>query len=137
MPDGPAEDARVARARLRWKRAALTLVSVLALVLVVPSTWQIVTAVFGARIRPIPAAAEGSPARTCAEGIAHLERDDSWDGGPAAQQACAQSPEGLDAWAALLRLRTAQVQLAGAPEGPRELAVLRRDVASHLPPDLR
>jgi hypothetical protein len=50
-------------------------------------------------------------------------------------QACASSSEGLEAWAALLRLRRAEEQ--DLVHGQVELAALRRDVAAHLATDLR
>lgn len=137
MAEAPPDDAALARARLTRKRAALTLVGLLAVALVGLSSWQIVPAVFGAWVKPLPPSPPGTAARTCAEGIDHAERDARWDGIDGARAACAQSPEGLDAWAALLRLRTAQTQLAGTPSEPAEEAVLRREVRSHLPADLR
>jgi hypothetical protein len=50
-------------------------------------------------------------------------------------QACRQSNEGIDAWAALARLRSAEEQLS--PRAGAELEPLRRDVIAHLPADLR
>jgi hypothetical protein len=121
------------------------------------SAVQIIPAVFGAGTRPIPPGAPGSNARVCAEGVKTLlqgmaddaprtveapGQGDAW--GPAAE-ACGHSPEGLDAWAALLRLRDTRAQLAirtRSPESGRvrasaELDPLRQEVAEHLPVDLR
>ena len=146
-------DAHVARAGLRWKRVSLGFVSGVAVVFIALSVAQIVPAVFGAGIRPLPSATPGSPARICAEGVRRLAGaldragalaggpafDDAlapaWSDAPAVEQACARSPEGLDAWASLLRLRSAEQQLAG--KGPDAVAALQREVASHLPGDLR
>ena len=58
-----------------------------------------------------------------------------WEEKDAVQRACSQSNQGLDAWAALARLRSAEEQLA--PDGRGLLAPLRRDVREHLPADLR
>jgi hypothetical protein len=141
-----------ARGRLQGKRIALVVVIVISVVFIGASAWQIVPAVFGAAITPIPAAAPGSPARTCAEGVRRLELaleraanaagsasfqtqlQPEWDDGAAIEGACSQSSEGIDAWAALARMRSAEEQLA-----PRtgELSSLRRDVIAHLPADLR
>jgi len=156
MTDPPAKDS--ARARLRGKRIALVAVIAVAVTFVGASAAQIIPAVFGAGTKPIPPGPPGSNAHACAEGIRALLRTmaddapgtveppgqrDAW--GPAAE-ACGQSPEGLDAWAALLRLRQARAQLvsqtAAPPESGRvrasaELDPLRHEVAEHLPADLR
>jgi hypothetical protein len=150
---GGAPDAAVARAGLRWKRASLVFVSVIAVAFIAISVLQIIPAVFGAWIRPLPPASPGSPERICAEGVHRLagalDRASAMAGGPAfdgalqpewndapgVEQACARSPEGLDAWASLLRLRSAEQQLAGRDGEP--LVRLRREVSSHLPADLR
>src|SRR5579859_4072285 len=148
MTDPPAKDS--ARARLRGKRIALVAVIAVAVTFVGASAAQIIPAVFGAGTKPIPPGPPGSNAHACAEGIRALLRTmaddapgtveppgqrDAW--GPAAE-ACGQSPEGLDAWAALLRLRQARAQLvsqtAAPPESGRvrasaELDPLRHEVA--------
>lgn len=156
-PEAPADDApdaaTLAKARLRWKRGALVLAGVVAVALIGLSSAQIVPAVFGMGIHPLPAGAPGSPERTCAEGVRRLEGAldragpmagapgfpeairPEWDDAGRVETACARSTEGLDAWAALRRLRAAEEQLAGT--GPEDVAALRRDVAAHLPPDLR
>jgi hypothetical protein len=133
------------------------LVSVVAVAIIGSSTVQIVSAVFGVGIHPVPAAAPGTPGRTCAEGVLRLERalDRSveaagspafaaslrpeWNEAGAVQRACSQSSEGLDAWASLARLRSAEEQLATGARAERlvELAPLRSDVSAHLPADLR
>jgi hypothetical protein len=155
-PDGSpdaAPDRAVARARLRRKRIALVAVTAVALAFITLSCLQIIPAVFGAWVRPLPQASPGSNERICAEGVRRLaqalDRAKGMAGGPgfdqalrpdwniafATQQACAHSPEGLDAWASLVRLRSAEEQLAGRAGDP--LGPLQRQVASHLPVDLR
>jgi hypothetical protein len=127
------------------------------------SAWQIVPAVFGLGVQPIPDAAPGSPERRCAEGVRALAASVTSEGqsgsllgapplggsdragGPGAvadwehpepvRQACEAARAGLDAWAALLRLRSAAEQLP--PGSGTELERLRRDVAAHLSADLR
>jgi hypothetical protein len=153
MTDGPANDA----ARLRGKRVALVVVIAVAVTFIGASAVQIIPAVFGAGTRPIPAGPPGSSARVCAEGVAGLLRamgddgaeapaDDAW---ARAEAACRQSPEGLDAWAALLRWRATRAQLGGQPCGTGSTGrgsdhararlddPLRHEVAEHLPADLR
>lgn len=124
----------LARARLRGKRAALGVIFVVAAVFIGVSAWNIVPAVFGANLRPLPASAAGTPDRTCAQGVRRLERGlPGWQDASSVESACAASPAGLDAWASLLRLR-----LAGAQQLPdADLEPLRRDVEAHLPADLR
>ncbi len=138
------EDA-LARARLRGKRIALVTVIGVAVVFVAASSLQIVPAVFGAGITPIPSGPPGSSARACAEGVralmqaldspqaaAERPRDEEWD---RAVLPCEQTPGGLDAWAALMRLRSAREE-----DGCRrrvDLDPLRQQVAEHLPADLR
>ena len=61
--------------------------------------------------------------------------DRDWPDETEVRGACEKSPEGLDAWASLARLRRAEEELAGDASG--ELQALRRDVAAHLPTDLR
>jgi hypothetical protein len=156
----PASDAVVARAGLRWKRVSLVFVTLVAVAFIAVSVLQIIPDVFGAWVHPLPPASPGSPARICAEGVKTLARaldraspsagspafdkalQPEWNDAPAVEQACARSSEGLDAWAALLRLRSAEQQLArhaGDPPGEQaqDLATLQRQVASHLPVDLR
>jgi len=155
-PTDTGVDERVARGGLRWKRVSLGFVSAVAVVFIALSVAQIVPAVFGAGIRPLPSATPGSPARICAEGVRRLAGaldragalaggpafDEAlapaWSDAPAVEQACARSPEGLDAWASLLRLRSAEQQLARkGVRGPDAVGDLQREVASHLPGDLR
>jgi hypothetical protein len=123
----------LARARLRGKRAALGVVLVVAVVFIGASVWNIIPAVFGANIQPLPAGPEGSLERTCADGVRRLEHGlPGWQDAAGVETACSASSAGLDAWAALLRLRSAGQQLS-----PGDLAPLKRDVEAHLPADLR
>jgi hypothetical protein len=151
MPQETRDDA--ARARLQGKRAMLVVIGIASFAIIGSSSLQIIPAVFGAGIRPIPASPAGTPARTCAEGVRKLERAlgraaDSagsasfqtrllpdWEIEGAVRQACGQSSEGIDAWASLARLRSAEEQLGPSARG--ELEPLRRDVLAHLPADLR
>jgi hypothetical protein len=153
MPERTRDDAALAAARLRGKRIALGLVLLPSLWIIASSAAQIIPPVFGADIRPIPAALPGSSARTCAEGVQSLERaldravdvagsgdfvarlKPEWDQRDVVEQACSHSSEGLDAWAALARLRAAEEWVA--PGARERLAPLRRDVGAHLPADLR
>jgi hypothetical protein len=148
-----ADDPALARARLRGKRVALGVVIVVSVGIIGLSAVQIVPAVFGAGITPIPAAQAGTRERTCAEGVqrlaAALDRaadsagsasfeqrlQPEWSDAGSIREACGQAREGLDAWAALERLRSAAEQLG--PRGSGELDPLRRDVRAHLPADLR
>jgi hypothetical protein len=154
MPEATRDDA--ARARLQGKRVALGIVLVVSVALVGSSAVQIIPAVFGLGTRPLPdlaVAPPGSPARTCAQGLQGLQRaldravdsagsasfpgrlEPEWAEAGTVEQACRQSPEGIEAWAALARLRSAEEQLA--PRAEAELGPLRRDVIAHLPTDLR
>jgi hypothetical protein len=155
MPEATRDD--TARVRLQGKRVALGIVLVLSVAIIGSSSLQIIGAVFGAGIHRIPASARGTPAQVCAEGVLRLARalDRSaeaagsasfqaslrpeWNEAGAIQQACSQSSEGLDAWASLARLRSAEEQLASGVRTERqaELAPLRDDVSAHLPADLR
>jgi hypothetical protein len=131
-------------ARLQGKRVALALVITVAVTFIGASALQIVPAVFGAGVKPLPSSPQGSSARACAEGVrALLHAVDSADPDQAALapewervgRSCESTPEGLDAWAALMRLRSAA---RVASRGDRiELDPLRRDVAAHLPAELR
>jgi hypothetical protein len=58
-----------------------------------------------------------------------------WSAEAKVENACAQSREGLEAWAALVRLRRAEEQVV--VHSLVELIPLRRDVEAHLPADLR
>jgi hypothetical protein len=153
-PSGAEADALVARARLRGKRIALGIVLVVSVAFVGASTLEIVEGVFAMNIRPLPSGAVGTAARTCAEGIRQIERDierggpgnpspvrmqrtDGGDDASTVEQACAQSPEGLDAWAALRRLVRAREAARQGSEANDSLAPLEREVVAHLPADLR
>jgi hypothetical protein len=58
-----------------------------------------------------------------------------WDAQADVEELCAKSSAGLDAWAALLRLRRAHEQMV--LHGLVELVPLERDVTAHLPVNLR
>jgi hypothetical protein len=58
-----------------------------------------------------------------------------WNAQAKIEQACANSHEGVEAWAALLRLRRAEEQVVLRSIG--ELLPLRRDFDARLPPQLR
>src|SRR5882672_10212111 len=72
-PDDP-EEVSLQRARIRGKRLALGVVIAVAAAFIGASAAQIVSAVFGARIAPLPAGQPGSAERTCALGVRELER---------------------------------------------------------------
>ena len=151
MPEAIRDDA--ARARLQGKRAVLGIILVVSLALIGSSSMQIIPAVFGVGVRAIPSAPPGSSARTCADGVRKLalaldravgaagsasfqaRLQPEWALEATVRQACSQSTEGIDAWAALVRLRSAEEQLS--PRAGAELEPLRRDVIAHLPADLR
>jgi hypothetical protein len=155
MVEGSRDDAhsQVLAARLQGKRVALGIVLFASFAIIGSSTLQIVPAVFGLGIRPLPEGLPGSAARSCAEGVQRLDQaldravegtasvdfstrlQPEWEDKDAVQRACSESPAGLDAWAALARLRSAEEQLG--PDGRGLLAPLRRDVRAHLPADLR
>lgn len=136
-PQPQADPTAIARARLRGKRVALGIVITVAVVYIGASAVDIIPAVFGAVMHPLPAAPPGTPARACAEGLRRLVSTVDGSGGDDVQRACAASREGLDAWAALERLRSAERQLAGRSGSEEELQELHRQVLAHLPADLR
>jgi hypothetical protein len=145
MTTGPGEGAAAARARLQGKRVALAIVITVAVAFIGASALQIIPAVFGAGIKPLPSSPPGSSTRACAEGVRTLliatgTVDPSKAPPPPEWErvghACESTPEGLEVWAALMRLRSAAVQLAYRGDGA-ELDPLRRDVAAHLPAELR
>jgi hypothetical protein len=145
MASSSDEDAAAARARRLGRRIGIVVVLCIAVAFIWSSTAQITLAVFGYGVRPLPEAPPGSDARACADGIRALSQTLGAAGDPAsghetdrertAYRACAASPEGLDAWAALLRLRRTAEQTPRA--APRALEALRRDLFAHLPADLR
>jgi hypothetical protein len=157
MTDAQSKGNDAARARLRGKRIALVVVIAVAVVFIGASAVQIVPAVFGAGIAPMPSGPPGSSARLCAEGVrsfldvlgappprssggaktlrpalAAEPPAEDWD---RVAHDCASAPGGEDAWAALMRLRSVRDQLAYS--AGIDLDPLRRDVAAHLPADLR
>jgi hypothetical protein len=140
------------RARLRGRRAGLGLVIVAASAFIAVSTAQITSAVFGLGTEPLASGPGDSPERRCAVGISQLVRAlerpvqadpptaraasaADWKDADSVEQTCRTATGGLDAWAALLRLKAAELQLTHA--GPADLQPLRGEVAAHLPPDLR
>jgi hypothetical protein len=156
-PGGPTPPAE-----LRAKRVALGVVLVVSLAFIASSSWQIIPAVFGARIDPLPAAAPESPDGRCAAGVRALlgaldrvtgqvapsTADDDemaaalrarlspeWDRAGAVGQACETTPQGQQAWAALQRMKMAEDMPVRM--GQDSLALLRVQVTEHLPPDLR
>jgi hypothetical protein len=161
----PPDDATVTRARLQGKRVALGVVIAVALIFIGASAMQIIPAVFGFAITPVPPAPPGSSARACADGMRRLlyaldgasaqaltqaaESADeaalqnrlrallspAWDTADEVRAACQASSAGLDAWAALMRMRSGVEQVAR--QGRIVLAPLRRDVLAHLSADLR
>jgi hypothetical protein len=165
MPDElpSADGAIVERARQRGRRVAHGLVILVALAFIAASALQIIAAVFGRNTAGPGAWRAISPTdHACAVGLRALAEalDRGSDGvGPwgdmderhfvigrdpvlaagsmadRVSQACAASPEGLDAWAALERLRSAREQVARRSQA--ELGPLRRDLFAHLPTDLR
>jgi hypothetical protein len=136
-PQAQADPTAIARARLRGKRIALGIVITVTIVYIGASAVDIVPAVFGVARHPLPEAPAGTPARSCAEGLRRLVSTEDPRSDDQVRPACAASSEGLDAWAALERLRSAQRQLAGRSGSEPELQELRRQVLAHLPADLR
>jgi hypothetical protein len=160
-PEG-APDGKLAPIELRARRFGIALVIAISVAFIGASSWQIVPAVFGARVDPIPASDPGSPEGRCAAGVRSLlgaleragregrpaSRDGDemaaalrarlspeWEQADAVREACSASPQGEQAWAALERMKMAEEQPPRV--GQDALAVLRVEVAQHLPPDLR
>jgi hypothetical protein len=157
------EDRELSAARLRGRRVALGLVTVVALAFVASSANQITGAVFGFGFEPLPAGASpGSPEQLCASGIQGLARaldraggrpsseatgasdetatsraalSPEWDRAEEVRAACDAAQGGPLAWASLQRLRVAEAQSGRL--GREELSSVRSDVAAHLPADLR
>lgn len=138
------------RVRLRGRRIGLGVVMVAAFAFIAISSAQIVAAVFGLGTTPLAAGSLDSPERQCALGIRRLARaldaparldrvelpaSERWTGADAVENECRKAAGGLDAWAALLRLQAAESQLVEASQA--DLQPLRREVAAHLPADLR
>jgi hypothetical protein len=165
MTDAPRDaddDRELSAARLRGRRVALALVTVVAIAFVASSASQITSAVFGLGVVPLPAGATaGSPEQLCASGIQGLARaldraggrlssvamassdettassrlSPEWDRAGEVRAACEAAQGGPSAWASLERLRVAQEQSGRL--GREELSSVRNDVAAHLPADLR
>src|ERR1700677_570827 len=159
---GDSLDLAVVGAELRARRIGLGIIIAVSLAFIASSSWQIIPAVFGARIEPLPDAPQGSPDRACAVGVRSLlgaldriagqvlppwASDDQtvaalgarlspeWDQAGAIARACEGSPQGEQAWAALQRMKMAEDQPIRM--GRDALAVLHLEVAEHLPSDLR
>jgi hypothetical protein len=157
-------DGVVAAARLRGRRMALMAVVVVSVAFVASSALQIVPAVFGSGFTPLPSgAAPGSPEQRCAAGVRSLAdaldragsrlasvarptRSSSagaltpglspeWDSAGEVQSACTEAQGGPQAWASLQRLRMAEEQWGRLDRD--DIEAVRRDVAAHLPADLR
>jgi len=136
-PQAQPDPTATARAGLRGKRIALGIVITVAVAYIGASAVDIIPAVFGVVMHHLPPSPPGTPARACAEGLRRLVSTAEAGGSDEVQGACAASREGLDAWAALERLRSAERQLAGRSGSDQELQELRRQVLAHLPADLR
>jgi hypothetical protein len=164
-PREPGDDPELSAARLRGRRVALVLVTVVAVGFIASSTSQITADVFGFGFEPLPAGAStGSPEQLCASGIQDLARaldrvgarlssvasaaneeetmaalrpglSPEWDRADEVRAACGAAQGGPSAWASLERLRVA-VEQSGRL-GREELSSVRSDVAAHLPADLR
>jgi hypothetical protein len=163
MPEPPPDDARI---RLRGARAGHGIVIVVAVVFIASSTWQIARAVFPELAPGGGTASLESPGhRACAAGLRDLAEaldraasgvvtssvsegapeesaaafrrglSPEWNTAADVERSCSATAEGQDAWAALERLRSAEEQLTRRSRG--ELGPLRRDLAAHLPSDLR
>jgi hypothetical protein len=159
------DDPGLSAARLRGRRVALALFTVVAVAFIGSSTVQITRAVFGLGLEPLPArASAGSPEQLCASGIhalaQALDRESGrlstvasaandadtmkalrpglspeWDHADEVRAACNAAQGGPSAWASLERLRIAEEQSGRL--GRDELSSVRSDVAAHLPADLR
>jgi hypothetical protein len=149
---------------LRAKRMANAFVLVVSVAFIGSSTWQITSAVFGV-FDPIPSGTPAdSPETQCGTGIRSLAvaldraggrlsslasaADDTavmavlkptlspeWDRADTVRAACDRAAGGPSAWAALERLRVAEEQSGRLDR--EALTSVRRDVAAHLPADLR
>jgi hypothetical protein len=146
VPQQPDEERR---ARQRGRSTGLAVILVVSVAFIGASSAQIIAAVFGLGTTPLPSGPPDSPERRCAAGISRLAQalsapppgdaaprgNASWADAAGIEQSCRKVSGGLDAWAALLRLQAAESELAQA--GQSDLEALRREVAAHLPADLR
>ena len=139
MVDEPLDEAH-APAALQGKRVALGVVIAATVAFIMATAIHVIPAVFGVSIAPVRAGAPGSA--ECAAGLRNLELGPERGDSPArtepidaVHRACVLTPEGLQAWASFERLQVAQKQLKG--RDPEALAQLKRDLAAHLPSDLR
>ncbi len=138
----------------RLRQLAAGFVMLLAVPFVIVSTWQIIDVVFGGapparkatadevacadKLRTLASALERASDRASHEpDDAHAESafeeavSPEWDDQGSAEHACATTPRGRDAWAALLRLRRG---LEGrSKKDARDVGPLRRDFETRLP----
>jgi hypothetical protein len=146
-PDEAPGDPAIARAALRGKRAALGVVIAMAVAFILATAFHVIPAVFGVWIAPVASGGPGSCAQSLRDLAVALDADATprpWadpreavrtEDRDLAANRCALTPGGYEAWAAFERLRIAREQLEG--RDPAALAQLKRDLAAHLPSDLR
>jgi hypothetical protein len=166
---GAAEAAHRPSLHMNITRAVHVATTVFSVIFVGASAAQIIPAVFGIGIEPLPSTPAASPESECADGVRSLALAldrateaawsprtahavtmggtdhaleafraglvPEWNAAASVEKACGTAREGWEAWAALLRLRRAEEQVA--LRGLVELVPLRRDVAAHLPANLR
>jgi hypothetical protein len=155
----PAET-EVERGRRLGRRYVTMVFGVLALSFMAMTTKELVDGVFGVDARPLSATTDPTRGAGCAGRLrgmeAAIERGitaaahapdqatastryrsalaPDWDDGPGVEAACAkEAPGGTDALATVERLRVAGEHLARRHAS--ELAPLRHDVATYLPPE--
>jgi|SRR5580658_2028889 hypothetical protein len=154
-PQARTSETRIERGRRLGRRYVTAAFGVLAGVFMVSTTQQLLFAVFGVDAGPV---ARTGPRGNCgnhlramtsaidrAISVSARAEDEAratlqyratlapeWNDMAAIESFCAEEERGVDALAAVVRLRVAGEQLAR--RHARELAPLRRDVASYLPP---
>jgi len=136
MADEAGDDQVTARAALNGKRAALVLVIAMTVAFILATAVHVIPAVFGAWVTPIRAGDPGSAG--CVRGLRDAQRAlemGDLDSPEGVHAACSGTPEGLQAWASFERLRVATGQVKD--RDPAALAWMKRDLAAHLPSDLR
>ena len=160
------DDPELSAARLRGRRVALALVTIVSVAFIASSTSQITAAVFGFGFEPLPAGASvGSPEHLCARGIQGLARALDRAGQLASVASAAEADDdettaalrpGLSPeWDRADEVRAACNAARGGPSawaslerlrvaqeqsgrlGRDDLRSVRSDVAAHLPADLR
>ena len=156
---GPAES-DVERGRRLGRKYVTVVFGTLALAFMAATTKQLIEDVFGVDARPLPLTAEPARGTSCADRLrgmeAAIERGitaaahapdpttagaqyrsaltPEWDDPAGVARVCEKEvPGGTDALATVERLRSAGEQLARRHAS--ELAPLRRDVATYLPPE--